>query len=269
MRNGKDEQGSGKAMAENGDDRDFVNSLARGLEVIRSFTRARPRMTLSEVAAETDLPRAAVRRFLLTLVREGYAATDGKLFQLRPKVLELGFSVIASLSIVEVAQPVMADVSARLNESCSVAVLDGDEIVYVARSNAKRVVNIAATIGGRLPAYVTSMGRVLLAAQDDAALDAYLARISPEKLNTRTVTSRVKLRDAILEARQKGWSLVDQELEPGLCSIAVPLRDRAGRTLAALAIGAPSGRVDAATMRERFLPVLQEAAQQMALAMPE
>jgi len=248
--------------------RDFVNSLARGLEVIRAFSRARPRMTLSEVAAETDLPRAAVRRFLLTLVREGYVGSDGKYFELRPKVLELGYSVISSMSIVELAQPVMAEVSGKLNESCSVAVLDGDDIVYVARRSAKRVVNIAATIGGRLPAYVTAMGRVLLSGLSDAELEAYLARLHPEKRNAATVTSRVKVRDAVLAARRQGWALVDQELEPGLVTIAVPLKARCGRVMAALAVGAPSGRVDALIMRERFLPVMREAAEAVALAAP-
>lgn len=256
------------AAADSNDDRDFVNSLARGLEVIRAFSRARPRMTLSEVAAETDLPRAAVRRFLLTLVSEGYVASDGKYFELRPKVLELGYSVISSMSIVELAQPVMAEVSGKLNESCSVAVLDGDDIVYVARRSAKRVVNIAATIGGRLPAYVTAMGRVLLSGLPDAELEAYLARLRPAKRNTATLTSRVKLREAILAARRQGWAIVDQELEPGLVTIAVPLQDRAGRTTAALAVGAPSGRVDATIMRERFLPVMREAAEAVALAAP-
>lgn len=257
-------RGQRAAMAEDNDDRDFVNSLARGLEVIRAFSRARPRMTLSEVAAETALPRAAVRRFLLTLQREGYVGSDGKYFELRPKVLELGYSVISSMSIVELAQPVMAEISARLNESCSVAVLDGDDIVYVARRSAKRVVNIAATIGGRLPAYVTAMGRVLLSGLTDAELEAYLSRLRPEKRNELTLTSRVKIREAVATARRQGWAIVDQELEPGLVTIAVPLKDRGGRIIAALAVGAPSGRVDAALMHERFLPVLLKAAEAVA-----
>ena len=136
-----------EAFAVEVNDRDFVNSLARGLEVIRVFTRHKPRMTLSEVAQSTDMTRATVRRFLLTLVREGYVETDGKYFSLRPKVLELGFSVLSSMNIWDVAQPIMNELSSQLQESCFAAILDHDSVIYVARANSNRLVNVGINIG--------------------------------------------------------------------------------------------------------------------------
>src|SRR5215207_497583 len=161
-----------EAFAVEVNDRDFVNSLARGLEVIRVFTRHKPRMTLSEVAQSTDMTRATVRRFLLTLVREGYVETDGKYFSLRPKVLELGFSVLSSMNIWDVAQPIMNELSSQLQESCFAAILDHDSVIYVARANSNRLVNVGINIGSRVPAHCVSTGRVLLAALSDEALHA-------------------------------------------------------------------------------------------------
>ena len=161
-----------EAFAVEVNDRDFVNSLARGLEVIRVFTRHKPRMTLSEVAQSTDMTRATVRRFLLTLVREGYVETDGKYFSLRPKVLELGFSVLSSMNIWDVAQPIMNELSSQLQESCFAAILDRDSVIYVARANSNRLVNVGINIGSRVPAHCVSTGRVLLAALSDEALHA-------------------------------------------------------------------------------------------------
>ncbi len=256
-------------MSDDQNDRDYVNSLARGLEVIRSFSRNRPRMTVSEVANATDLTRATVRRCLLTLVKEDYAATDGKYFRLLPRVLELGYSALSSMSVVEAAQPMMANVSARLDESCSAAMLDRDEIVYVARSVSTRVVNIAASIGGRLPAHCTSMGRILLADLSKAELDSFLKRVKPVRQTELTITSRAKLREAIESAGKQGWALVDGELELGLCSISVPVRYRSGRIAMALGVGSPTGRVSPETMRDEFVPVLIEAAQSISSAIPE
>lgn len=249
--------------------RDYVNSFARGLEVIRAFGRRTPRLTLSEVAQETEMTRAAARRFLLTLVREGYAETDGKYFFLRPKVLELGFSVISSMSIWEIAQPIMVKVTERLNESCSAAVLDGEYAVYVARAMSKRVVNISPTIGGRLPAYCTSMGRVLLSGLSEPELDEYLEKIRPEKLTPKTVTDVRVLRKRVIEVRQQGWALVVDELELGLYSISVPLHSRSGKITAALSVGCPSARTTPEEMCERFLPELERAAQEITLTAPE
>ena len=216
---------------ENGD---YVSSFARGLEVIRAFTRAKPSMTLSEVADRTDMNRAAARRFLLTLVREGYVETNGKHFRLHPKVLELGFTALSSMDICDVAQPVLNELSEKLSESCFVAVFDGTSAVYVARAASRRVMNVGINVGNRAEAYAVSTGRVLLSGLSERELDEYLASVKLEKFTPNTVTSKVKLRGIIEETRRQGWSIVDQELEAGLRAISVPIRDRAGNIKAAL-----------------------------------
>ena len=158
-------------------DRDYVNSLARGLEVISSFTRTRPKMTLSEISRATGMTRATVRRFLLTLVREGYAEKDDKLFSLKPKVLELGYSALSSMGILDVIQPVMNDLSRELQESVFAAVLTGDYVTYIARATSERLVNVSITIGSTTPAHAVSTGRVLLAAEPNDALERYIDRV--------------------------------------------------------------------------------------------
>jgi IclR family pca regulon transcriptional regulator len=248
-------------------DRDFVNSLARGLEVIRVFTRHKPKMTLSEVAHATDMTRATVRRFLLTLVREGYVETDGKYFSLRPKVLELGFSVLSSMDIWEIAQPIMNDLSNRLQESIFAAVLDRDCVIYVARAHSQRYINVGITIGSRVPAHCVSTGRVLLAALPDEALHHYLENVSLTKFTPQTVTSKVKLRGLIEEVRRQGWAIVDQELEIGLRSISVPIRDRFGEIVAALNVCCPSSRITYEETRTRVLTELASASQQITRAL--
>jgi IclR family pca regulon transcriptional regulator len=250
------------------DSGDYVSSLARGLEVIRSFSRSRPSMTLSEVADRTDMHRAAARRFLLTLVREGYVETDGKHFRLRPKILELGFSALASMDIWDIAQPVLNELSEKLGESCFAAVLDGDSAVYVARAASRRVMNVGISVGNRAPAHAVSTGRVLLSGLSEAELDAWLANVKLQKFTPNTVMSKVKLRDIIEETRRQGWSIVDQELEVGLRSVSVPIRDRAGTITAALNVCCPSARVAPEDMRTRVLRELLEAAQRISLALP-
>ena len=240
--------------------RDYVNSLARGLEVIRSFTRVRPKMTLSDIARATGMTRATVRRFVLTLVREGYAETDGKYFNLRPKVLELGFAALSSLTFIDVAQPIMARLANKLEEAVFAAVLDGDDVVYVSSATPpKRFVNISVSVGGRAPAHAVSTGRVLLAALKDDALHEYLDQVTLEKLTPHTVTSKVKLRGFIEEARSKGWSVVDQEIEIGLRSISVPIHDKTGAVIAALNVACPSSRIEPEDMHDRILLELQAA----------
>ena len=240
-------------------DRDYVNSFARGLEVIRVFSRHRPRMTLSEVAQATDMTRATVRRFLLTLVREGYCETDGKYFSLLPKVLELGFSVLSSMDIWDVAQPIMNELSEQLQESCFAAVLDGDSVIYVARATSNRFVNVGITIGSRVPAHCVSTGRVLLAALPSAELHGVLERAKFPKFTPNTVTSKTQLRSLIEDVRIKGWSIVDQELEVGLRSLSVPVRDRTGATVAALNVCCPSMRITPEDMSSRVLLAVMEA----------
>jgi len=242
--------------------RDYVNSLARGLEVIRSFTRARRKMTLSDIARATGMTRATVRRFILTLVREGYAETDGKYFNLKPKVLELGFAALSSLTFVDVAQPIMARLAHKLEESIFVAMLEGDDVVYVSSATPpKRFVNISVSVGSRAPAHAVSTGRVLLAALEEDALHEYLDKVTLEKLTDNTVTSKVKLRGLIEEAGTRGWSIVDQELEIGLRSIAVPIHDKNGVVIAALNVACPSSRISPQDMHAKILLELQAASQ--------
>lgn len=247
---------------------DYVSSLARGLEVIRAFTRSKPSMTLSEVADRTDMHRAAARRFLLTLVREGYVETDGKYFRLRAKILELGFSALASMDLWEIAQPVLNDLSEKLSESCFAAVLDGTSAVYVARAASRRVMNVGINVGNRAPAHAVSTGRVLLSGLSEQELDNYIASAKLEKFTPNTVTSKVKLRGIVEETRRLGWSIVDQELEIGLRAISVPIRDRSGTVRAALNVCCPSARVTPEDMRTRVLSDLLEAAQRISLALP-
>jgi IclR family pca regulon transcriptional regulator len=249
--------------------RDYVNSLARGLEVIRAFTRSKPSMTLSQVAERTDMNRAAARRFLLTLVREGYAETDGKYFRLKPKVLELGFSVLASMDITEVMQPVMNELADAIGESCFGVVLDGDSCVYVARAASRQVFNVGISIGSRAPAHCMSSGRVLLAALSDGEVDAYLQSVKLEKFTPNTITSKVKLRGMIEDARRQGYAIVDQEFEVGLRSVSVPILDRARKVVAALNITCPTPRIAPEKIRTHILPKLQAAAERISMSLPE
>ena len=242
--------------------RDYVNSLARGLEVIRAFTRTQPRMTLSEIARTTGMTRATVRRFLLTLVREQYAETDGKYFSLKPKVLELGFAALSSMSLLDVIQPVVMRLAATLKESCFAAVLDDTEVVYIAGASPPgRIISISVSVGSRNPAHCVSTGRVLLAALPEDKLLEYLEKATLTKVTPNTVSSKVKLRSLIEETRVKGWSIVDQELEVGLRSISVPVRDRSGNVVCALNMCCPSSRITPEDMHNKILLELQAASQ--------
>ncbi len=254
---------------DDGDARDYVNSLAHGLEVIRAFSRAKPSMTLSEVAQQTDLTRAAARRFLLTLVREGYAKTNGRQFRLSAKVLELGYSVLSSMNVAEVLQPGTNELAERLGESCFAAVLDGDSVIYIARASSGRMIDVGITVGSRVAAHCLSTGRVLLAGLPDKELEDYLDTVKLQKFTPHTTTSKVKLRAAIEEARQQGWASVDQELEVGLRSISAPITDRRGNVVAALNVCCPGTRVSPEEMRTGILTELLAAARRMSAAMPD
>ena len=242
---------------------DFVQSLDRGLAVIRCFSSERPSLTLSEVAERTGLTRAAARRFLLTLQELGYVGSTGRQFSLRPRVLALGYAYLSSFSVAQIAQPHLEDLAEELHESCSVSVLDGDDIVYVARASANRIMTIALTVGTRLPPYPTSMGRVLLASLPTSELDAHLQRTSLRKLTERTVVSEAELRQILITVAAQGWAAVDQELEAGVRSIAVPIRDSSGRVVAAINASAHAARVPMRTLERQFLPRLLDAAQQI------
>jgi IclR family transcriptional regulator, pca regulon regulatory protein len=238
----------------------FVQSLERGLAVIRSFDAAAPELTLSEVARSAGLTRAAARRFLLTLVDLGYVRTDGRLFALSPRVLELGYAYLSSLSLPEVAEPHLERLVSEVHESSSVSVLDGGDVVYVARVPTSRIMTVAINVGTRFPAYATSMGRVLLAGLPDDELDDYLARATLTRLTPRTATSATALRAEIERVRAQGWALVDQELEVGLRAVAAPIRDRTGRVVAAVNVSAHASRTSLDTMRRDLLPPLLAAA---------
>src|SRR5260221_1020688 len=188
-------------------DRDYVNSLARGLEVLRVFTRHKPKMTLSEVAQATGMTRATVRRFLLTLVREGYVETNGKYFNLRPKILELGFSALSSMDIWDVAQPIMNELAERLQESCFAAVLDHDSVIYVARANSNRRVSVGITIGSRVPAHCVSTRRGPLSGPPHHVLHQLISQMTLTKFTPKTITSKVQLPSVIAEVRLQGWSI--------------------------------------------------------------
>lgn len=241
-------------------DAHFVQSLERGLAVIRAFDAQRPELTLSDVARHCDLTRAAARRFLLTLADLGYVRTDGRLFRLTPRVLELGYAYLSSLSLPEVAAPHLERLVAEVHESSSMSVLDGDDIIYVARVPTARIMTVAINVGTRFPAYATSMGRVLLAALPAAELSAYLGRVTLSKLAPRTITSAEDLRTELDRVRAQGWAIVDQELEAGLRSVAAPVRDRAGLTVAAINVSVHASRATLDGIRRKLVPPLRAAA---------
>ncbi|HEY3142358.1 MAG TPA: IclR family transcriptional regulator C-terminal domain-containing protein [Acidimicrobiales bacterium] len=239
---------------------EFVQSLARGLTVFAAFSRERPTLTLSEVAQATGLSRATARRLLFTLCSLGYASNDGKRFALTPKVLDIGYAYLSSLDLAGIAQSEMEALAEQTHESCSAAVLDGSEIVYVARVPTKRIMAISLGLGSRLPAYAASMGRVLLADLRPAELDAHLAQTSLVALTPRTIVDEATLRAELDQVRTQGWALVDQELEEGVRSVAAPLRNGQGRAVAALNVSSHAGRVKLDTLRDEFLPALLDTA---------
>jgi IclR family pca regulon transcriptional regulator len=242
----------------------FVQSLERGLAVIRAFDADNPELTLSDVARLTGLTRAAARRFLLTLTDLGYVHSDGRRFALSARVLELGYAYLSSLTLPEVAEPHLERLVAEIRESSSVSVLDGDDIVYVARVPTSRIMRVAINVGTRFPAYATSMGRVLLAALPQDQLDAYLARAEIRPLTPGAIDNADALRAELQRIRkQGGWALVDQELEEGLRSIAAPIHDSSGRTIAAVNVSAHASRVTAEDIKETLLPPLLQAARRI------
>lgn len=238
---------------------DFVQSLERGLAVIRAFDAEHRELRLTEVAARTGLPRAAARRFLLTLVELGYVRSEEGRFSLRPRVLDLGYAYLSGLSFAEIAQPHMELLVRALEESSSIAVLDDTEIVYVVRVPTRRIMTITIAVGTRLPAYATSMGRVLLAQLPPAQLQARLARSEPRRLTPHTLTGERALREEIERVAERGYAIVDQELEEGLRSAAVPVRD-AGGEVAALNVSVHASRAGVEELRERYVPAARETA---------
>jgi IclR family transcriptional regulator, pca regulon regulatory protein len=247
---------------------DFVQSLERGLAVIRAFDRTHPELTLSEVATSTGVTRATARRFLRTLMDLGYVRSDGRRYALSPRVLELGYAYLSGLSLPEVAEPHLEALVAEVNESSSVSVLDGPDIVYVARVPTSRIMTVAISVGTRFPAYATSMGRVLLAGLSEDALSEYLAGIAIKPLTAHTIGSTAALRAELTKVRVQGWALVDQELEEGLRSVAAPIRDRSGHTVAAVNVSAHASRTTLESMRRDLVPPLLATAARISVDLP-
>lgn len=239
---------------------DFVQSLDRGLSVIRAFDADNPQLTLSDVAKRTNLTRAAARRFLLTLEHLGYVRSDRKLFALRPSVLELGFSYLSSFGLPEISTPHLETLVQEVQQSSSISVLDGTDIIYVARVAMRRIMSVNINVGTRLPAYSTSMGRALLSELTPEQLDAYFAAADISPLTAHTVTEEKKLRELLAEVRAQGWALIDQELEQGLRAIAVPLHDASGRAVAAINVSLPSVNYTRDEILADVLPPLLRAA---------
>ena len=237
-------------------DPDFMTSLARGLAVIQAFQERN--------SHRTEIPRAAVRRCLHTLIKLGYATTDGRTYSLLPKVLTLGHAYLSSTPLAISAQPYLDRISDQLHEAANMATLEGDDILYIARSaTGERLISVDLSVGGRLPAYCTSMGRILLAAMDDTSLREYLDRADLKARTSRTLNDAESLFACIQQVRAQGWCVVDQELEQGLRSIAVPIYDASGQVLAALNVSTHVGRVTRSELEQRFLPILLAASRDL------
>lgn len=246
---------------------EHVQSLARGIAVLRSFSADAPRQTLADVARATGLTRATARRLLLTLVGLGYARTDGKHFELTPRVLDIGYSFVASLNLNEIVQPYLETLSEQLGESTSVSVLDDTDIVYIARVPTKRIMTVAIGLGSRFPAFQTSMGRVLLAELADVAVADVFERSRRDSFTEHTVRDLDGLLAAVGQVRQRGWSMVDQELELGVRSVAAPLHNATGCTIAAINVSTHVGRTDLDTLVGSFVPALLATATQIDAAL--
>lgn len=246
------------------EDRDFVTALASGLEVILAFDESHPRMTLSEVATRTGMNRAKARRFLLTLHALGYVHKQQRYFELAPKVLQLGYAFLSANDYRSVIQQVLEDITSESGESSSLGVLDGDSVIYVARSSSRhRLMAITLSVGTRLPAAHTSMGRVLLGQLSDAELDDFLAWVEIARHTPTTVIDKAELKQSIIEVRRQGYAIVDQELDSGLRSLAVPAFAGNGRLLGAINISTNAARVDLDTLIGNYLPLLQGKARQI------
>lgn len=247
-------------------DPNFMTSLARGLAVVQTFSQSRRELTISQISGMTGFSRAAVRRCLYTLVKLSFAGTDdNRHYYLRPRVLTLGHSYISSMPLAAAAQPILDHVSRVLRESCSIATLDGTEIVYIARANVTRIMSIDLGVGSRLPAFCTTMGRVLLANLTPEEADEVLSQIEFKRFTERTVVSVEKLRQILRMVQRNGYSIIDQELEHGLRALAVPIRNPAGKVVAALNVGVHAQRVSIQELQTRFLHSLRAAAVELCM----
>ncbi len=246
------------------DSRDFVSALASGLDVILAFDDTHSRMTLSEVAARTDMNRAKARRFLLTLHALGYVRKHQRYFELAPKVLQLGYSFLSANNYRSVIQQYLEDITAQTGESSSLGQLEGDDVIYIARSAAPhRLMAISLSVGTRLPAAHTSMGHVLLAQLSEQALESYLERIALKRYTDKTIIDKGALKKRIETVREQGYAIADQELDSGLRSLAVPAFNASGQLLGAINISTNAARIDMDTLLVEYLPLLHEKAAQI------
>lgn len=246
-------------------DPNFMTSLARGLAVIRGFSEQRRRMSIAQLSHETGIPRAAVRRCLYTLGKLGYvaAAADGRQYAPQPKLLGLGHAYLASTPLVVLAQPFLDRVGDAVGESCSLAILDGADILYLARSVTSRIISVTLNVGSRLPAHCTSIGYVLLANLPPEALADYLSKAELKPYTERTLTSPQRLREQLEAVRQADFAIADQLMEIAVRSIAVPVRNAAGEVVAGINVIVQTGRVSLRDMRALYLPQLQAAAREL------
>jgi IclR family transcriptional regulator, pca regulon regulatory protein len=245
------------------DDKEYMATLAKGLAVLGLFGRQRPAMTLSEAALAANVSRATARRILRTLTELGYVEQHGRQFSLSPNILQLGFAYLATQSWIERALPLMKDLSERLGESCSAAILQGTEIVYVARVPTRRIMSVAVSVGSRLPAFHSSMGRVQLGFLDPSEIWRRLKSVRIEPMTPSTITDLQALFDRIRDDHEQGFSIVDEELERGLRSIAVPVVDRQNQVVAGLNLSTHATRTTRNEMRDKFLPELRAVAAQI------
>lgn len=246
---------------------DYIQSLERGLQVLQAFSQQKPAMTVSEMAKETGLSRPTVRRILLTLEHLGFAESRSGIYSLTPRTLSLGYAYLSSNNVWSIAQPFMRTFVDKTGESCSISILDGMDVLYVARVSTKRIMSINLDVGSRLPAYATSMGHVLLANLPEDELDRYLEKADFEKFTDKTITDKQQMKEVLADVRRKDWGGVDQQLEEGLRSIAVPIRNRNGRVIAAINCSVHAGRITKTVLREEFLPLLQECAESIGQAL--
>jgi IclR family transcriptional regulator, pca regulon regulatory protein len=244
-------------------DKEFMLTLAKGLAVLNSFGRDRPTMTLSQAAQSVDLSRATARRVLHTLVKLGYVEQNDRQFALSPRIMQLGFSYVSSQSWIDRAVPLMKSLSERFHETCSAAILEGTEIIYVARIPGRRIMSTALAVGSRLPAFHSSMGRIQIGFLDEAEIWRRLKSVRIEPMTPSTITDLQALRERILDDHRNGFSIVDEELERGLRSIAVPIADRDGQCVGAINLSTHSTRTTRNAMRETFLPELKAVAAQV------
>jgi len=243
--------------------REFVQGIQRGFAVLRAFGATTRSMTIAQVAHQTGLTRAVARRYLLTLRDLGYVSQKGTTFELTARVLELGATYLATIDVVHVAEPILEQVVEKAHESCSVAVMEGRDVIYVARVSAKRIMTTNLAIGSRLPAHATSLGKVLLAYLPPVQLDDFLAARPLAPLTPRTLTSEEALRKALAAVREHGWAVSDSEVEEGVRSVAAPVFDRAGQVTAAVNLSGHASRVTRRHLTQVHLPLLLEAARQI------